>query len=169
MRASRGDVYPGQSQPDRSSTATKEVYDEKVKVQPLEVGDEVLVLLPMKQNKLQLQWSGPYQVTRRVATVDYEVKRPGRRQEKKIYHVDLLKKWHPSSSSPALVAIVTEEHEQDPEELEIEYLLDTSSTQQKLAPKALSHLAPDQAGQIEQLLHKFSSNPHPAHGHHLWS
>ena len=134
----------------------KKSYDEKVKVQPLEVGDEVLVLLPMKQNKLQLQWSGPYQVTRRVTTVDYEVKRPGRRR-------------HSSSSSPALVAIATEEHKQDPEELEIEYLLDTSSTQQKLAPKAHSHLAPDQAGQIEQLLHEFSSNPHPAHGHHLWS
>ena len=67
-----------------------------------------------------------------------------------------LKKWHPSSSSPALVAIATEEHEQDPEELKIEYLLDTSSTQRKLAPKALSHLTPDQAGQIEQLLHEFS-------------
>lgn len=34
----------------------KKSYDEKVKVQPLEVGDEVLVLLPTKQNKLQLQW-----------------------------------------------------------------------------------------------------------------
>ena len=69
-----------------------------VKVQPLEVGDEVLVLIPTKQNKLQLQWSGPYQITRRVTTVDYEVKRTGRRQEKKIYHVNLLKKWYPSSS-----------------------------------------------------------------------
>ena len=34
----------------------KKSYDKKVKVQPLEVGDEVLVLLPTKQNKLQLQW-----------------------------------------------------------------------------------------------------------------
>lgn len=47
----------------------KKSYDEKVKVQPLEVGDKVLVLLPMKQNKLQLQWSDPYQITRRVTTV----------------------------------------------------------------------------------------------------
>ena len=35
----------------------KKLYDAKVKEQLLEVGDEVLVLLPMKQNKLKLQWS----------------------------------------------------------------------------------------------------------------
>ena len=61
----------------------KKSYDEKVKVQSLEVGDEVLVLLPTKQNKLQLQWSGPYQVTRRVTTIDYEVKRPGADRRRK--------------------------------------------------------------------------------------
>ena len=125
-------------------------------MQPLEVGDEVLVLLPTNQNKLQLQWSGPYQITRRVTTVDYEVKRPGRRQEKKIYHVNLLKKWNSSSSSNALVAIAAGEDEHDLEELETEYLLETSSTQQKLTPEALSHLTADQATQLERLLEEFS-------------
>ena len=80
----------------------------KVKVQALEVGDEVLVLLPMKQNKLQLQWLDPYHITR-VTTVEYEVKRLGHRQEMKLYHVNLLKKWHPSSSSNTLASIATEE------------------------------------------------------------
>ena len=84
------------------------------------------------------------------------MKRPGRRQEKKIYHVNLLKKWNSSSSSNALVAIAAEEDEHDLEELETEYLLKTSSTQQKLTPEALSHLAADQATQIEQLLEEFS-------------
>ena len=51
-----------------------------MKEQPLEVGDEVLVLLPVKQN---MQWSGPYEITRKVTAVDYEVRRPGRRQERK--------------------------------------------------------------------------------------
>ena len=55
----------------------KRAYDEKVTVQSLEVGDEVLVLLPTWQNKLQLQWSGPYKITKRVTPVDYEVQRPG--------------------------------------------------------------------------------------------
>ena len=68
------------------------------------------------------------------------VKRPGSRQEKKIYHINLLKKWHPTNA----LATIAIEDEHDVEELETEYLLDTSSMQQKLAPKALSHLSPDQ-------------------------
>ena len=54
----------------------KRAYDEKVTVQSLEVGDEVIVL-PTRLNKLQLQWSGPYKITKRVTPVDYEVQRPG--------------------------------------------------------------------------------------------
>ncbi len=57
----------------------------------LEAGDEVLVLLPMQRNRLKLEWVGPYTVTRKVTLVDYEVKMPGRRRGKKVYHVNLLK------------------------------------------------------------------------------
>ena len=128
-------------------------------MQPLEVGDEVLVLLPTKENKLQLQWSGPYQITRRVTPVDYKVKRPGCRQEMKVYHANLLKKWHPSSSSSVLFAISTEDAE-DTAELDTEYLLETSSnmssnSQQLLSPAATSHLTTDQATEIKQLLQAF--------------
>ena len=76
----------------------KRAYDEKVTVQSLEVGDEVLVL-PIRQNKLQLQWSGPYKITKKVTPIDYEVRRPGRRRERKVYHINLLKKWHHDDSS----------------------------------------------------------------------
>ena len=41
-----------------SARAQKRSYDAKVKEQLLEVGDEVV--LPMKQNKLKLQWSGAH-------------------------------------------------------------------------------------------------------------
>lgn len=37
----------------------KKYYDEKVKPQPLKVGDKVLVLVPTKRSKLQLEWAGP--------------------------------------------------------------------------------------------------------------
>ena len=42
----------------------------------LQVGDQVLVLLPSTTNKLHPAWQGPYQVTRIVSDVDYEVYRP---------------------------------------------------------------------------------------------
>ena len=39
----------------------------------LEVGDEVLVLLPARKIKLQLEWAGPYKITRKISPVDVEV------------------------------------------------------------------------------------------------
>ena len=77
----------------RAQAKQKQTYDKRVQVQPLEVGDEVLVLNPTRQRKLQLQWTGPYQIVRKVTPVDVEVEMPGRRQERKIYHANLLKKW----------------------------------------------------------------------------
>jgi len=68
-------------------------YDKNVKEQPLKIGDRVLVLIPSRKSKLKLERVGPYTVIREVTPVDYEVEMPGRRKEKKIYHVNLLKKW----------------------------------------------------------------------------
>lgn len=51
------------------------------------------------------------------------MKRPSCRQEKKIYHVNLLKKWHPSCSSSVIPK--DDEHKHSLEEHETEYLLET--------------------------------------------
>ena len=60
----------------------------------------MLVLLPTTMNRLKLRWTGPYKVTRRVSSVDYEVEMSGRRHEKKTYHVNLIKKWYVMASPP---------------------------------------------------------------------
>ena len=95
----------------------KSYYDRGTKARTLEVGDQVLVLLPMQVNKLKLAWNGPYQILRQVTPVDYEVSTPGRRQEKKIYHINLLKLWRQPSTPavPNLLAVIEEmpEDEQD--------------------------------------------------------
>ena len=71
----------------------KEYYDQKAVYtgESLEVGDEMLVLLPARRNKLQLEWAGPYKIMRKV---DVEVDTPGKRSSSKIYHVNLLRKWY---------------------------------------------------------------------------
>ena len=64
---------------EKAQQKQKAVYDRGAKPRSFEVGDEVLVLLPMQQNRLKLEWVGPYLVTRRVSPVDYEVEVSGRR------------------------------------------------------------------------------------------
>lgn len=37
--------------------------------------------------------------------VDYEVQTPGRRQERRPYHVNLVKKWHPPDRGSRMVCL----------------------------------------------------------------
>lgn len=64
----------------------------------MQLRDKVLALLPIQQNKLLLQWQGPYTVTEVLNDLDYKVE-VGRKT--KIYHANLLKKYieRPSVSS----------------------------------------------------------------------
>ena len=61
----------------------------------LQPDEEVLVLLPSSSNKLLAQWQGPYCILRSVGKVNYEVLMPDKRKRKKVFHVDMLKKWFP--------------------------------------------------------------------------
>jgi len=78
----------------RSQERQKQYYDTRAKACSFKVGDQVLLLFPTTVNRLKLQWTGPFKVTRKLGTVDYEVETPGRRQERKIYHINLMKNWY---------------------------------------------------------------------------
>ena len=69
------------------------------------MGDEELILEPARRSKLQLERNGPHKVMRRVSEVDYEVQTPGRRREKKVYHVNLLKKWQKPETVKGFTAL----------------------------------------------------------------
>ncbi len=56
-------------------------------------GDKVLVLLPTSSSKLLAKWQGPFEVTRQVGDLNYEVVRMDRSGARQIYHLNLLKKW----------------------------------------------------------------------------
>jgi len=76
----------------RSQEKQKQYYDTRAKIRSFKMGDQLLVLLPTATNRLKLQWTGPCKVTKKLGNVDYEVETPGRRQERKVYHVNLMKK-----------------------------------------------------------------------------
>lgn len=59
----------------------------------------------MLHNRLKLEWVGPYRVTRRVTSVDYEVDSPGRYRGKKVYHINLLKRWYPAQPETRTVCL----------------------------------------------------------------
>lgn len=58
----------------------------------------MLLLLPTSETKLIVRWQGPYKVIRRTGPVDYEVETPDKKEKRKIFHVNLLKKWQERAS-----------------------------------------------------------------------
>ena len=88
----------------------KRLYDQRARSRSLAVGEQALVLLPNPHNSLKLEWVGPYKVLRAVTPVDYEVEMPGRRKEKRVYHINLLKRWYPPA--PTMLAISSLEEDE---------------------------------------------------------
>ena len=76
---------------DRSQHRYKHYYDRTARRKCLQSGDQVLILLPTDNNKLLMQWKGPYKVFDQVGLNDYAVMVG---VKKKIFHANLLKQYH---------------------------------------------------------------------------
>ena len=75
---------------ERAQNKGKHYYDRKARPRTLNKGDRVLVLLPTDNNKLLMQWKGPFVVEQVVGMNDYKLEVKG---NLKTYHVNLLKKY----------------------------------------------------------------------------
>ena len=75
----------------KNSKKYKTYYDTKAKVRSLKKGDEVLLLLPSDNNKLLMQWKGPFTVMEKVNPFDYKVNIKGKI---KTYHGNMLQQYH---------------------------------------------------------------------------
>lgn len=83
----------------KSQTRYKHYYDRRSKKRTFQPGDEVLVLLPSNNNKLLMQWKGPYRVDSVVGTNDYRVIMKGKT---KTLHANLLKLYSKRQPTPSL-------------------------------------------------------------------
>nr|XP_054761342.1 uncharacterized protein LOC129267739 [Lytechinus pictus] len=73
-----------------SAKRYKGYYDRNAKKRKLNVGDEVLILLPTVHNKLLVEWQGPFKVVGTKFDYDYVVDVNGL---KKTYHINLLRRY----------------------------------------------------------------------------
>ena len=76
-------------------------YNRKSKVRNLEVGDEVLLLLPTDENKMLMHWKGPFPVVAKVNTMNYTIDLGSRA---KTFHVNMLKQYHRPEKVASLIA-----------------------------------------------------------------
>ena len=71
----------------------KRWYDENAKERKFTPEDRVLALLPIPGKPLQARYYGPYTADKKISGVNYIVNTPGRRKQKQLCHVNMLKQY----------------------------------------------------------------------------
>ncbi len=82
-----------------SQVKMKNNYDKKAKPVSFVPGDRVLVLLPLQGDALKARYSGPYRVIKRLGPVTYQIEMSDRRKQKRVCHVNMLKRYHTKEGS----------------------------------------------------------------------
>jgi hypothetical protein len=76
----------------QSQKQQKTYYDRKARGRSFAIGDKVFVLLPSSRRKLAAEWQGPYEITRQMGPVSYEVDMKWTSKRYRVLHVNMLRK-----------------------------------------------------------------------------
>ena len=129
---------------EEARTRQKYWYDKNARKREFQAGDQVLILLPTDTKKLRAQWQGPYKVTKRIGRVNYQVRLHDRRKQLRVFHINMLRKWHQPQSENYLVQEVNESDE-----------IPVWQEEGKSAPIIGDQLSNEQRQDVKELLAKF--------------
>ena len=143
----------------------KRWYDENAKETKFMPGDRVLALLPIPGKPLQARYYGLYTVDKKISDVNYIVNTPGRRKQKQLCHVNMLKQYiDRDSSSVTPISVISsvpkEQSEMNSEDMNLIKSDPASSKLQnsdilKDLDQKLSHLDPVQRKELKHLIHEY--------------
>ena len=142
-------------------------YDNHVIERKFKPGDKVLALLPIPGRPLQARYFGPYTIDKKTSDLNYIINTPGRRKNKQMCHVNMLKEYfdRDSSISKPITVVNTVPQESNVFEPEVnsDFIdksdpgpskLENSDILRNLNNK-LSHLEPSQQEELKQLIHEY--------------
>ena len=142
-------------------------YDNHVIDRKFKPGDKVLALLPIPGRPLQARYFGPYTIDKKTSDLNYIINTPGRRKNKQMCHVNMLKEYfdRDSSISKPITVVNTVPQESNVFEPEVnsDFIdksdpgpskLENSDILRNLNNK-LPHLEPSQQEELKQLIHEY--------------
>ena len=142
-------------------------YDNHVIDRKFKPSDKVLALLPIPGRPLQARYFGPYTIDKKTSDLNYIVNTPGRRKNKQMCHVNMLKQYFDRDSSISkpitVVNNVPQESNVFEPEVNSDFIdksdpgpskLENSDILRNLNNK-LSHLEPSQQEELKQLIHEY--------------
>ena len=131
----------------KAKQAAKTYYDKSARDDPLEPGDEVLVLHPAGPRGLSAQWMGPYLVEDAISPVSYKIGTPGKKGA--ILHRNHLKRF--VQDNHVNIVVLAEEDIEDGQHLELVNPLDQGTEDRPTGQQ----LTVEQEVQLNQLLERY--------------
>ena len=151
----------------KSQGKMKARYDNHVIDRKFKPGDKVLALLPIPGRPLQARYFGPYTIDKKTSDLNYIINTPGRRKNKQMCHINMLKEYFDRDSSfPKPITVVNavpQESNVFEPEVNSDFIdksdpgpskLENSDILRNLNSK-LSHLEPSQQEELKQLIHEY--------------
>ena len=145
-----------------SQRKMKTWYDKGAKSRHFNVGDQVLVLLPIPRQPLQARYFGLYTIIKKVNGVDYIVDSPDRRKSQRLCHISMLKQYKSrdpiSASNAACVvqSVHTVEQETECDAVVNDFALLCNSDVLHKLEKKLCHLASPEREEMIKVITEFS-------------
>ena len=143
----------------------KHHYDKSARPRSFEKGQKVVLLLPTDNNKLLLQWKGPFEVIERIGEVDYKIE-VGRKV--KIFHANLLKRYYEREpekmeneiSKLAGIAVIEDEEVGEIGAIDDEHLLELDYAERTGKESYLDvdiseGLTPEQRKEVQELVYEY--------------
>jgi len=139
-----------------SQSKMKTWYD-KSSAKIFDIGNKVLVLLPIPGYALQARYSGPYAIEKKINDVGYVVATPNRRKEKRLSHVNMIKLYQARDQEPqrALCNAVFTVTAGDRQDMEASPRLSNSKLLAN-PHENLAYLLSDKQRDLEELLVRFN-------------
>ena len=133
----------------KAQSKQKKIYNVKSKDREFKPGEKVLLLLPSDNNKLLMQWKGPFVVVEKKGENNYRIQLPER---VRLFYANMLKKYTERKEVIGAFAVVETEIEDGVEPIEgISVLQNETFRDVQVNPE----LEPAQREQVFQLLSEF--------------
>jgi hypothetical protein len=136
-----------------AKTNSKVWYDRRSREREFDIGQLVLVLLPMAGKPLDAKYQGPYKIIGKLGPVDYVIATPNKRRSQRVCHVNMLKAYVERDWKTVLLNVCLPV----PDDTDHEFITDFDlATTDKNDAFNLSHIEDPNRAELQQLLSSYS-------------
>ncbi|CAM4532736.1 unnamed protein product [Lepidochelys kempii] len=143
----------------RAQRKQKVWYDRTARARAYATGDPVMVLIPVRKNKLQAAWEGPFKVVKQLNEVNYVVELSNRAHHRRVYHVNMMKPYYARGN---VVSIPWDQNWFPPDTIP---LSDQLTPAQQAEVRGVLHpyrqLFSNQPGHTNLTVHRVQTGSHP--------